>query len=506
LALMQQPASGIALGSSAWPGLGIRRPADLRVLAATGAAAVFTDLAVRSGVTGLAGTLLIVLVSASLLGSGRVSNPQARALIVAAPVFGLWLFVRTSPWLVPLDILASGGLLVLGASFASGGTVLDLSIPSALGRALHAIAHGVAAPPFLAAPLDRIRRRLHAGRSGHVQWRAVLRGVGLAVPVLLVLGLLLASADAVFASIFRLDVDVDPATIVFHAALLLVGAWGMAGLLRLASAEPAARSRGTSWRLGSLEATIVLGSVVALFATFAGAQLVALSGGGRRVIETAGLTYADYARSGFFQLLWVAGLTLCLLLAVRAATDLGTGGARRRFVALSEIVVVLTLLIVVVAVRRMHLYEQAYGLTMLRLYVELFTLWIGAVFVMLGLSLAGAWARRAWLVPAAVAAALVLLLGLNVANPEAIVVRHNVAHAERTGRFDPAYLAELSEDAVPTLVGELPRLAGTDRAEVLRRLCPPELLRFKGWAAYNVSLDVAYEKLVAACQSGGLPG
>jgi hypothetical protein len=110
--VVQQPASGIALGSPAWPGLGIRRPADLRVLAATVAAAVLTDLAVRSGVAGLAGTMLIVLASASLLGSGRVSNPQARALIVAAPVFGVWLFARSSPWLVPLDILASGGLLL----------------------------------------------------------------------------------------------------------------------------------------------------------------------------------------------------------------------------------------------------------------------------------------------------------------------------------------------------------------------------------------------------------
>jgi hypothetical protein len=173
--------------------------------------------------------------------------------------------------------------------------------------------------------------------------------------------------------------------------------------------------------------------------------------------------------------------------------------ARRRFLVLSEIVVALTLLIVVVAFRRMVLYEQAYGLTMLRLYVELFTMWIGAVFVMLGLSLAGLWARRAWLLPVAAAAGLLLLLALNVANPESVVVRHNVAHAQRTGRFDPAYLAELSEDAVPTLVEEIPRLDQADRTEVLARLCPPEPLRFTGWAAYNVSLDVAYEKLVSAC-------
>ena len=57
-----------------------------------------------------------------------------------------------------------------------------------------------------------------------------------------------------------------------------------------------------------------------------------------------------------------------------------------------------------------------------------------------------------------VAAGLVALLALNVANPEALVVRHNVAFAERTGRFDPLYLTDLSDDAVPALVDALPRL------------------------------------------------
>jgi hypothetical protein len=496
---MQPPASGVELRSPAWPVLGIRRPADLRVLAASGAVAILTDLAVRSGVLGLAGAALVALVALALLWSGRVTNPQARALILAAPAFGVWLLVRASPWLIPLDILAAGGLLVVGASLASGGSAMDLTIPGAIGRGLHAVVHTVAAPVFALKPIDGLRRRLEASMSKAARWRAVLRGLALAAPVLLILGVLLASADAVFASLFRVDVNWDPTTIVAHAALLVLGAWGMAGLLRLSSAEPAGRPTSISWRLGAIEAIVVLVSVIALFGTFAVAQLVALSGGGRRVIETAGLTYAEYARSGFFQLLWVAGITLCLLLAVRAATDLGAVPARRRFQVLSEIVVVLTLLIVVVAIRRMHLYEQAYGLTMLRLYVELFTIWVGAVFVLLGLALAGLWARRAWLVPGAVAAGLLILVGLNVANPESIVVRHNVAHAERTGRFDPAYLAELSEDAVPTLVGELPRLAETDRAEILRRLCPPELLRFKGWAAYNVSLDVAFEKLASTC-------
>ena len=115
-------------------------------------------------------------------------------------------------------------------------------------------------------------------------------------------------------------------------------------------------------------------------------------------------------------------------------------------------------MIVVVALARLGLYEDAFGLTMLRLYSKVFAVWIGVVFVLLAVDLAGVGRRRAWLPSAAVAAGLVALFALNVVNPEAMVVRHNVDFAERSGRFDPVYLTELSDDAVPALVDALPRL------------------------------------------------
>lgn len=473
--------------------LAVGRPADGRALAAVGAAAVLTDVAVRSGPDGLAGVLLVALVAGGLVLSGRVANPQARALAGAAVVFGVCLFARTSPWLLPLDVLAIGGLLVLAASFASGGSVLDLSVPGAVTRALHAAAHGLTAPAFLAAGP---RRLLTSRRTV-----AAARGLALAVPLLVVLGVLLASADAVFAGFFN---GWNLLTPVQHAVLLVVGAWGMAGLLRLASASPPPALPRVAYRLGRTETTIVLGSVAALFAAFAVAQVVAASEGGRHVIETAGLTYAEYARTGFFQLLAVAAITLAVLLGLRAATDLSAPADRRRFTVLAEAATALTVVIVAVAVVRLGLYEDAFGLTVLRLFSKVFAVWIGVVFVLLAADLAGFGGRRAWLPPAAVAAGLVALLALNVANPEALVVRHNVAFAERTGRFDPDYLAELSDDAVPALVDALPRLAPEARRVVLDAVCTmgsagrPR----RSWWSYNGARDAAAEARNSVCVDG----
>jgi hypothetical protein len=415
-----------------------------RDLVAALAAAVAFDLAVRSWVACLAGALAVVVVAAGLAASGRLRNPQARLLAAAAPVFGFFLMWRASPWLVLPDILAAGGLLVGAASFARGGSVADVSIPDIVGRGLRAAGHSVVAPAHLVAAVGRFGHRPSA-------WAAVVRGAMLAVPLVLVIGLLLASADVVFASFF--DVSFAATDLWEHLLLGGVGAWGMAALLRAAWDErPHVVPESGIRRLGTVEATVVLGSLVALYGAFTVAQLVAVSEGGKRVLETAGLTYAEYARSGFFQLLAVATITFVVLLAL----DNGERVVR----VLSGAAVVLTLGIVAVALRRLALYEDAFGLTMLRLYSMVFAVWIGAVFVLLGCRLAGLGAPRQWLMPAAAAVGLAMLFVLNVMNPEAYVARRS---------NDPAYNRTLSPDA---------------------GVCP-EGRQLRGWAAWNRSVSQA---------------
>ncbi|HSH60693.1 MAG TPA: DUF4173 domain-containing protein, partial [Acidimicrobiales bacterium] len=397
--------------------------------------------------------------------------------------------------LVP-DGLAAAILLVLGSSLSRGGSILDLRLAALFWRGCHAVLHGAAGPVFV---LGHVR--LPVSRRSF----AVLRGIMLAAPLVLVLGLLLSSADAVFASFFRLSLD--PVTITEHAIALVFGGCAMAGLLRLCSAAPLAEVRTRKLRLGRAETLTVLVCLDALYATFAAAQLVALSSGGRRIIETAGLTYADYARNGFFQLLAVAGLTLAILpplvtMSSKADSEIGVEDrvrSRRALVMLAEAAIALTLVIVVVALRRLSLYEQAFGLTMLRLYSSLLAAWIGTAFILLGIRMAGVGVRRSWLVPAAVALGLVGLLGLNVVNPEAVVVRHNVAHAERKGGFDADYATRLSTDAIPTLVASLPRLQEGDRERVLAGLCSRRP-RSAGWLSFNGGVDAAVEAKNRVCQ------
>ncbi|MGH9002611.1 MAG: DUF4153 domain-containing protein, partial [Acidimicrobiia bacterium] len=445
------------------------------------------DLAVRSDPLSFSGALLVVAVAVIVPVAGRVQSRQSRALLVAAPVFGLFLALRASPWLLPYDVMAAGGLLALAASLARGGSLLDLPFLGLGARSIHAALHGLAAPAFAWEGLLRILGgdSPDAGKGPRARrWAAVLRGLALALPLLIMLGALLASADVVFAHFIDLAPDLDD--LGQHVAHIAIGAWGMAALLRLAAARPPGAGRQRFPLVGPVEATVVLGSLVALFAAFAVTQVVSFRGGARHVLETAGLTYAEYARSGFFQLVAVATITFAVLLAVDTLTEPDDRATRRRLLVLSEVCIALTLVVVVTALHRLNLYENAYGLTMLRFYAAVLVAWVGLALVLLGAWFGGS-RRRAWFPAAAVGAGLAGLLLLNLTNPEALVVRRNVELAERTGRFDTEYLLELSDDAIPELVRTLPRLAPVDQANVLAHICEVPAEAGGSWAAWNRS-------------------
>src|SRR5262249_21494937 len=158
--------------------------------------------------------------------------------------------------------------------------------------------------------------------------------------------------------------------------------WIVIGLARAASAKRPLSALLPAPSFGTVEAGLILGALCGFYLAFVAAQLVALSDGGHHVLVIEGLTYAQYARSGFFQLLACAALPFVFLLAGGACPIL----ARRGFPGLSGLPFALTFLVVVVATRGLQLYGVALGLTLLRLACLAVAGWMGGVFLLLGAS------------------------------------------------------------------------------------------------------------------------
>jgi len=83
-----------------WVDPRLARTGDGGVVVSALLAGLLADLAVRSGF-GLAGAILVFVVVAAFLVAGQPASWQARGLIGAAAVFGGFIAMRTSPWLVP---------------------------------------------------------------------------------------------------------------------------------------------------------------------------------------------------------------------------------------------------------------------------------------------------------------------------------------------------------------------------------------------------------------------
>ncbi len=437
---------------------------------------LLADQFLRTGTFGLAASLTFVVGAAVAIWAGNLKRLESRVLIAAAALFACWFTVRASPWLLWPDLFAVLILLGLGASFAVRGSTVDLGAAELAARFIQAVVQLTAGVGFVATPIAGMR-----GRLGSVA--PVARGVLIALPIAALIAGLLASADPVFASFINLNIDLGQ--LILDVFFVAFGSLCAAGLLRLTVAEPIQRVDGPKWRLGATEALVVLAILDAVFAAFALAQVLAATGAAGSTLKSAGVTYSDYARSGFFQLLWVSGITLVVLVLFSRVSNLTKRRSRLAFLVLAECAIALTLLVDVVAFRRLSLYEEAYGFTMLRLYSQVFAVWIGLVFVQLAADFSGLGRDRRWFIGATMSTAAVVLLALNVVNPEAIVVALNTDHAQAVHRIDGGYLSELSSDATPALITSMSELDPGLKAQVRDAACTGPRTYSPYWAAFN---------------------
>ncbi len=432
--------------------------------------AVGTDLALRNppwnnvAVAGAAVALALALVL-----SGRLVSTSSRVAIGLAALLGFFVWFRTDPVLVVFNIM---GVLALGwyaVVHARGQSMWDTGPVRVLVRAADTFV--LSLETLIDSAVEIGARQRHARTSGRLAnevGAGLVRGAVIAIPILVILGLLLASADAVFASFFDVGVGVNVPSLIGHVVLLGIGALATVLLLRVAGRDlTTSHDRWDGLRLGRIETMVVLVGLNLLFAAFAAAQLVALTGGADRVLESAGLTFKEYARQGFFQLLWVAGIALVVLVSLNTLTRSLEKG-RRTVVWASLVGVALTLLIVVVAFGRLRLYIADDGLTPLRFYSSVFSIWIGVVFLLLAARLLGRWADRAWLTTAIGLSGVLFLVGLNVASPEAVIADNNLHRDEYSILY---HMEKLTADGQVALFDGLDRLSPELREDVRDKLC-----------------------------------
>jgi hypothetical protein len=411
---------------------------------------------------------------------------MAAPLLIFAAAFA-W---HDSPLLTATNLLALAGAIALGGLRRTQHRPQDASVSEyAAGLASASVGTFAGAVHLLTEEIPW-RDASHGLRGPRAA--AVGRGVLIGLPFVLLFGGLFMAADAVFKQYVTGAVPSfgHPAS---HIVFVTVIAWAGAGLLRdLVARREEERALPADWllsreapRLGSTEIAIVLGALDLLFLAFVLVQARYLFGGSAVVESQAHLTYAQYARHGFFELVAVSVLVLPVLLAANAlARD------RKRLIrAFSGVLVALELIVAVSALQRLHIYEQQYGLTELRIYTTGVVCWLVCVFLWASVTILRGRVRR--FATGAVVAGFLATAVLNVLNPDALIARTNLTRPQA----DFVYLQQLSDDAVPTLVAQAsaspdPLVRSALRAQLSsRRVAPFD------WLSWNASRERARDSL-----------
>lgn len=287
----------------------------------------------------------------------------------------------------------------------------------------------------------------------------VVRGILMAVPVLLVFLLLFSSADLIFHKyvLDLLSFNIEDRTVCRLIFVLIVtgvcvGAYTY--LFQEKENQNGESLKGKNYNLGHVENSILLGSVNVLFFIFIFIQLTYLFGGEGN-ISAQGFTYAEYARRGFFELIAVAIISLLLLLVVEKCIAKKEMDHALGFKILSTILVVQVVLIMISAFARLMLYEEAYGFTTLRLYSHAFIILLAAVFCLLLYKIykdkrENAFAFRVFIL------IILFLAVMNFLNPDSFIARRNLERFVVSGKLDFHYLRyHLSDDAMSEIITAL---------------------------------------------------
>jgi hypothetical protein len=396
----------------------------------------------------LAGLSAALLIGRRYTAAADDARRERRVLITTAMALVLLLVMREAPTLYAVN----GGALVI---------TLVVVAWRALGRPLtqleprDALIGGLAAAGSLAggAPTLLLRDAKAAAVGERVTGHYKSFGVGtlVALPVLLIVTSLLAAADPIFEGLLDDFGALLDTAIAEHIGITLATAWVTAGALRgslVPLAVDGTRFRKT-WELPLSTFLPALGGLTLLLGAWIVLQVRALFGGATYVATTAGITVAEYARNGFFELIVIAGLVLAVLLITDDLLLRAAEPARRTFRQMGTLLVGLVGAVLGSAVLRLSLYLGYYGLTEDRVLALAVLVWVALVLGWFAFTVLRG--QRLRFARGVLGISLVWLAAFNLSNPERWIVETNLGRAERGLDFDVAYHATLSADALPAL-------------------------------------------------------
>ena len=303
-----------------------------------------------------------------------------------------------------------------------------------------------------------------------------LIGALCALPVAAVAVTLLVKADGAFEALTVTLLENSFLLLVKIGLGLFAGVFVIAFALGMRKTEPQPRKDPTPGRLDAVYAAAFTAVLCVCYCFYLFSQLAYFFDAFRGMLpEGYEISFSDYARQGFFELCWIAGINFAVVFAVLGLTKPRNGKPHPALKGTCTFICLFTLVVIATAVAKMVMYIKEYGMTQLRVRTGLFMCFIVAVFVALSLRL---YWQRVRVLRVALLGAAVTLLVLGAGNDDAFIARYNDANVYKD---NPGVSAvEELKDLGPAGVPYLTALADNVNPRIR-------------WEAYSALRDVRYD-------------
>ncbi|MBT7070296.1 MAG: DUF4173 domain-containing protein [Anaerolineae bacterium] len=407
--------------------------------------------------------LELVLIGAGYFLLKENLRPARRSIWLLVPImfFSVSTFLRQEPLTLFLAYLFTFFLLAVLGNTWNGGSWVFYGLTDYFMKILVFTGSMVVRSGQMIGQVRRREKENGAEKENGFPLRPVLRGILIALPIVILFSSLLASADLVFAQklsdFFENFSGEQISETIWRSVLALLCAYLVGGAFlhaafssydrKVAEVDGEKKKR----LLGFIESSIVLGSVATLFLLFVIVQFQYFFGGTEN-IGVEGYTFSQYARRGFNELITVAFFSLVLILGLSSFSYRGTAKQQYVYSGLSLFIVVQVLIILVSAYHRITLGIQWHGFSRLRLYPRVFLIWLGLL--LLTVAFLEVFKRQKFFALSAVIASLGFAVSLTLVNIDASIAKHNILRASQGRHFNVTHLTSLSTDAVPVLADE----------------------------------------------------
>lgn len=330
--------------------------------------------------------------------------------------------------------------------------------------------------------------RIHIDKKSSAKMKTILLGVVLAAVFLFFVLPLLFSADAVFSSLilgrfkrisFELNYQVIRIPMILIVSTFIFYGGVCAFTCNYMMVEELVQSK---WKTESL--TIMTAIIAITYVVFCGVQVTYLFGGFFQLPD--GITYSEYARQGFMQLLCVAIINIMLVLIIKGKCEENT-----KLKQMLSVVCICTFIMIISAGYRMILYINAYDLSILRVLV----LWFLAVlFLIVAQILYYIYHSQFPIARTILHTVIILYLMLSFSRIDYIVASYNIANSESLLYSEVEYLTYLSEDAAPAIdkLSEESYLTDTQQEIIKHYFGRVGRNHNQSWRYFNLSEYIAY--------------